>query len=225
MIIYRQSKTELIRFREEEISMADQGDDSFPAPDSPLQEAFDQEAGDLDLRVEPQTLGPGDLADFACAETEFARAVDLPVAPAPPPVDATDDTAIRTLVEGYESLDPTILASRWRDFAVDPYVGVGPSWLALVDQPAIEGWLATPALADALAAYPPFSPRRQQLHDFRIAYLGDTRAVATYQVEEEYRNGKTSLGNRACIVFRLDTVGWRIAVATQGGVADTAGTR
>jgi hypothetical protein len=203
--------------------MADTGDDSFPASDSPLQKAFDQAAGDLGLSVEPRVPSPDETVTIGIAVAIFSRAVDINVATSAPPVDATDDDAIQSLVHGYESLDPTIFPDQWRNYATDPHMGVGLSWVGLVHEHAVQRWLETKALADALAAYPPFSPRHLQLNDFRIMYIGDTRAVVTYQVEEEFTNGKTTVGNHSCILFRVDKVGWRIAVATKGGVAEAFG--
>jgi hypothetical protein len=203
--------------------MAGSGEDAFPAPDSPLQQAFDQAAGDLGLSFEPMFPGTDDTVTIGMAVAAFSRTVDIKVMASAPPVDSTDDDAIRDLIQCYESLDPTIFPDRWRNYATDPHMGVGLSWVGLVHEHAVQHWLETKALADAMAAYPPFSPRHLQLNDFRIMYIGDTRAVVTYQVEEEYRNGKTTVGNHSCILFRVEKVGWRIAVATKGGVAEAFG--
>ena len=203
--------------------MSHSGEESLPAPDSKLQQAFNQQAGDLDLRLEPVVSGPDETVTMGIAVAVFSRTVDVNVPAAPPPVDATDDEAIRDLIQGYESLDPSIFPAQWRNYATDPHMGVGLSWVGLVHEHAVQRWLETKALADALAAYPPFSPRHQQLHEFRIMYIGDTRAVVTYQVEEEYQNGKTTVGNHSCILFKVHEVGWRIAVATKGGVAEAFG--
>jgi hypothetical protein len=203
--------------------MSRSGEDSLPAPDSPLQQAFNQQAGDLDLRLEPLVSSPDETVTIGMAVAFFSRAVDVKVPAAPPPVDATDDEAIRNLVQSYESLDPSIYPDNWRKYATDPHMGVGLSWVGLVNEHAVRRWLETQALADALAAFPPFSPRRLRLNNFCIMYIGDTRAVVTYQVEEEYQNGKTTVGNHSCILFKVHEVGWRIGVATKGGVMEAFG--
>jgi hypothetical protein len=204
--------------------MSRSGEGSGPAPGSDLQQQFDREAGDLGLSLEGKLPSAEETVTVGVAIAFFSRAVDVKVEPAPPPVDPTDDDAIRALVHGYEALDPTIFKDQWRQYATDPHMGVGLSWVGLVNEHAIDRWLATKALANATAAYPPHSPRKIQLNDLRIMYIGDTRAVVTYQVEEEYTNGRPlTLANHSCILFRVEKLGWRIAVATKGGVAEAFG--
>ncbi|HEX4966297.1 MAG TPA: hypothetical protein VF173_36145 [Thermoanaerobaculia bacterium] len=200
--------------------MSHSGEESATTPGADLQQAFDQAAGDLGLNLEPISTGADDTVTIGMAVAFFSRTVDVRVEPSPPPVDSSDDDAIRALITGYESLDPTLYKKHWRDYATDPHLGVGLSWVGLVNEHAVDRWLETKALADAIAAYPPHSPRKLQIHDLRIMYIGDTRAVATYQVEEHYKNDRTTVGNHSCIVFRIHKVGWRIAVATKGGVAE-----
>ena len=204
--------------------MSRSGEGSGPAPSSDLQQEFDREAGDLGLSLEGKLPSAEETVTVGVAIAFFSRAVDIKVPTAPPPVDSTDDDAIKALVHGYEALDPTIFKDQWRRYATDPHMGVGLSWVGLVNEHAIDRWLATKALANATAAYPPHSPRKIQLNDLRIMYIGDTRAVVTYQVEEEYTNGRPpTLANHSCILFRVEKVGWRIAVATKGGVAEAFG--
>src|SRR3954447_5659583 len=203
--------------------MSRNGEESGSAPGSDLQQAFDRAAGDLDLRVEPTVSSPEETVTIGVAIAFFSRAVDIRVDPQAPPVDASDDDAIKDLIHGYESLDPTIYRARWRHYATDPHIGIGLSWVGLVNEHAIDRWLETKALKDATAAYPPHSPRNLQLNDLRIMYIGDTRAVATYQVEEKYKNDLTTMASYSCILFKVHKVGWRIAVATKGGVAEAFG--
>lgn len=204
--------------------MSRSGESSGSAPGSDLQQEFDRAAGDLGLGLDSKVPTPEETVTVGVAIAFFSRSVDLRVADSPPPVDSTDDDAIKALVHGYEALDPTIYKAHWRQYATDPHMGVGLSWVGLVNEHAIDRWLETKALANATAAYPPHSPRKIQLNDLRIMYIGDTRAVATYQVEEEYTNGRTpTLANHSCILFRIEKLGWRIAVATKGGVAEAFG--
>lgn len=203
--------------------MSRSGEGPGPAPGSDLQQAFDKAAGDLGLSFEPMFPGTDDTVTIGMAVAAFSRTVDVKVANTAPPVDSTDDESIAALLHGYESLDPTIFKAQWRNYATDPHMGVGLSWVGLVNEHAVDHWLETKALADAMTAYPPSSPRKLQLNDMRIVYIGHTRAVATYQVEEEYTNGRTTVGNHSCILFRVQGVGWRIAVATKGGVAEAFG--
>jgi hypothetical protein len=203
--------------------MSRSGEGSGPAPGSDLQQEFDRSAGDLGLSLEPRLPSADETVTIGMAVAIFSRTVDVKVAASPPPVDSTDDDAIKALLHSYESLDPSIYKDHWRKYATDPHMGVGLSWVGLVNEHAVDRWLETKALANAMAAYPPHSPRKLELNDLRIMYIGDTRAVATYQVEEEYTNGRTTMGNHSCILFRVERLGWRIAVATKGGVAEAFG--
>lgn len=199
------------------------GEGPGSGPGKDLQQAFDQAAGDLGLDLEPRFSGADDTLAIGMAVAGFSRTVDVKVSLTAPPVDASDEDAIRAVLHGYESLDPTLYPHHWKEYATDPHMGVGLSWVGLVNEQAVEHWRVTKALADSVAAYPPFSPRRIQLQDLRILYIGNSRAVATYGIEEEYRNDQRTVGNHACILFRVDNVGWRIVVATKGGVAELFG--
>lgn len=194
------------------------------APGADLQQEFDRAAGDLGLGLEPKLPSADETVTIGMAVAIFSRTVDVKVDTAPPPVDSADDDAIKHLIHGYEALDPSIFKAQWRKYATDPHMGVGLSWVGLVNEHAIDRWLETKALANVMAEYPPHSPRKLQLNDLRIMYIGDTRAVATYQVEEEYTNGRpATMANHSCILFRVEKVGWRIAVATKGGAAEAFG--
>lgn len=203
--------------------MPRQGEGPGPEPGKDLQQAFERVAGDLGLSLEPMFPGTDDTIAIGMAVAGFSRTVDVRVSLTAPPVDDGDEAAIKDVLQGYESLDPTLYPHHWRKYATDPHMGVGLSWVGLVNEHAVQHWLETKALADAVAAYPPFSPRQLQFHDLRIMYIGNSRAVATYGIEEEYQNGQRTVGNHSCILFKVDDVGWRIAVATKGGVAELFG--
>ncbi len=44
-------------------------------------------------------------------------------------------------LETWESLPPEEFAKRWKDLATDPYVGVGPDWVGLVDDAIVAQWM------------------------------------------------------------------------------------
>lgn len=149
----------------------------------------------------------------------FSRTVDLDLeAPEHAPSGETADAfaaGIQSHLEEWESLAPEELAARWRDFASDPYIGVGPSWVGIIDQDAVERWLASDDLAEAKRTHPPYTPRRVTLSNLQVVALGPARAVATYRVAEEYQNGAVSAGNTFAVLMHV-AGGWRIAVASKG---------
>ncbi len=187
-----------------------------------LQADFDRQADALGLRTEAFASAEACTVGVAFAIASKTVSVATPAAAAAP--GSTDDAAIGTLLNGYESLGPQDFASNWRNYATDPHLGIGPSWAGVVDQNAVQYWLGSASLADAVKNYPMSTPRKVTLKNLAIVYIGGTRASATYRVEEQHTNGKLTAGNTAAILIKVDGAGWRIIAATKGGRADvTAG--
>ena len=182
-----------------------------------LQQAFDEVAGGLDVRLEPASR----RARTVGVAIAIAPMVEFDLEDAPPPAEHVDDQAIKSLIQERETLSPTDFQQQWRDQAHDPHIGVTLEGIAQVDQQAIDAWLASDKFAEFLALYPPYSPRRIKISQVRIVYIGRTRACATYRVREQYTNGKVLAGNVAVILAKIDNVGWRIVVSTKGGREET----
>ena len=178
-----------------------------------LQQSFEAQRPALDLPTEPVACD-AEPRTIGVAFAAFNKTVDLQVETAPT---TGEDALVAQVLTSYESLSPEDFAQSWRDYASDPHMGVGTSWVGVVDQEAVDHWLASDALATALAAYPPYSPRRVRLHDLHVTHIGHTRAAATYRVEEEHTNGQRSAGNGAAVLMNVAGQGWRIVVVTKGG--------
>ncbi len=191
------------------------------AAEASMQAAFAAQVSTLNLPAD--STCENDSRTIGVAFAVFKKTVDLKTAPAaaqPPgavPSGSASDAAIGQVLRGYESLAPDQFAQHWRDFASDPHMGVGMSWVGVVDGQAVDHWLKSDSLAKAVAAFPPQSPRKVKLHDLHVTYIGDSRAAATYRVEEEHANGKKSAGNAAAILMHVDGKGWRVVVVTKGG--------
>lgn len=173
------------------------------------------EAGEIKLD-EP---GAGELMrTLGVAFAFFSKTVDVDLASdVSPDVVVGPDQQIQKLLEGWESLAPDQFEASWRDYATDPYIGVGMHWAGVVDDDVVQEWLQSDELAEHEREYPSYSPRKVTLSKVEIVYLEPTRAVATYRVEEEHQNGKLTGGNTAAIVFNVSGKGWRVMVATKGG--------
>lgn len=132
---------------------------------------------------------------------------------------AADQTAleeeIRSHLEGWESLAPEQFSERWTDYATDPYVGVGPRWVGLVDDDTVEAWMESEELEEALRTHPPFSPRRVTLTGLQVTHLAPSRVLVAYRVKETYRNEKTAAGNTFAVLYQTSD-GWKIGVASKG---------
>ena len=189
---------------------------------SRLQQAFAAQSAELGLPAE--SVCDPDTRTIGVAFAAFKKTVSVQMAaPAPggltasPGDDSASDAAITAVLQGYESLSPETFGAQWRNYATDPHMGVGTSWVGTVDDDAVAHWLKSDALAKAIAAVPPHSPRRVTLQNVQIVYIGSGRAAATYRVEEQHANGQTSAGNAAAVLMNVAGAGWRIAVVTKGG--------
>ena len=53
------------------------------------------------------------------------------------------------------------------------------------------------------------------LSEVKIVFLGGAKAVVTYRVEEEYRNGKAFAGNAAAVLLKERGVEWKVGLFTK----------
>jgi hypothetical protein len=177
------------------------------------QKAFNDMASKMELALEPP---PRSAVTVGVAFLFASKAVAVNTATPPRPVDASDEDHIKKLINDWESHAPEDFVKHWKNHATDPYVGVGTSWVGVGGQKDHDLWLESPELAEARSKYPPHSPRKVKVDNCKIVHLGPNRACATYRLEEEHQNGKTTVGNHAAILFKTND-GWRIAVSSKGG--------
>ena len=182
--------------------------------DEKLEEGLADQLESLDLEVEEGQLEPRCIGvAFAMFSPEIE--VDTAEDDRLTADRASLEEEIRSHLEGWESLSPKEFADRWREYATDPYVGVGPHWVGLVDEDTVEEWLESEDLKEALRTHPPFSPRRVSLTGLELTHLAPSRILAAYRVEESYENGETTVGNTFAVLFRTGD-GWKIGVASKG---------
>ena len=169
---------------------------------------------ELEEPAAPTPPAPGEPESAAlgiAAPTAGAAA-----APSDAETAAGDEAAIRDHLQRWESLTPEQFAASWRDLATDPYVGVGPGWVGVIDQATVDQWMKSADLQEAMASHPPFTPRRVTLSNLQVVWLGPSRVVATYRAEETYTNGALAAGNTFAVLMNVRGRGWRIAVASKG---------
>jgi hypothetical protein len=185
--------------------------------DRRLQQAFDEAAGGLDLRLEPAG------AAARCVGVAFLAAplVAYELDDTRPPIDNTDDRAIADLIHDLETLGVhQFRAGDWRRFLNDPHIAITTTGLAEVDQTTIDEWLDSPQFREYQQEYPPKSPRDVQVENLVVVYIGDLQAAATYRVVERFANGKVTGGNASLSLARLKDIGWRGVVVNKGGRLD-----
>jgi hypothetical protein len=115
------------------------------------------------------------------------------------------------MIQGWEQLDPNDAGERWREFATDPFVGVGRGAVGIMDDQAYRKWRESAELKQDLAEFPPYSPRRIRISNLRRVFVGNTTAAVTYSVEEEYQNGKVRVTNAGAMALKIDQKTWKIA--------------
>jgi len=181
-----------------------------------LQQAFDERAGELDLRLEAAAT-----VDPRCIGVAFMATPMVPydIDAAPGVLDAQpDDERIRELLLAHESLTPEhYRQGKWRDHLHEPHITAAREGLIHVDQGVIDEWLASPRFTDFQAKYPWKEVRDVELENVQITYLGPHMASASYRVVERLANGAMIGGNATTILSRLAGCGWRGVVITKGG--------
>jgi len=169
---------------------------------------------DIPLTLEETKL-PDEVCAVGIAFATFSPQLAVETAD-PEAVDAGDDAAIEDIIARFEAMDPETFIRDWKSYAAEPYVGVGNHWVGLIDEANVKHWFESDNLARARVSFPPFSPRKITVSKVSIVHLEPTRAVVTYHVEEEYRNGRVTAGNTCSIVMKTARAGWKIVVNTKG---------
>ena len=180
-----------------------------------LMRGLETQLDDLGLET-----GDGDAFVPHCVGVAFAMfspQVDVDTEPGDVASTSPDalEADLRSHLETWESLTPEHFVERWKELATDPYVGVGPHWVGLVDDVVVKQWTESDDLQEALRTHPPHSPRKVTLSNLQVTPLSPARVLAAYRVEEEYTNGKTTAGNTFAVLFRTSS-GWKIGVASKG---------
>jgi hypothetical protein len=144
---------------------------------SSLQQAFAAQSEELGLPAE--SVCDPDTRTIGVAFAAFKKTVSVQMA-APAPgapqasagEDSAADAAITPCSRAMSRSRRRTFGAAWRNYATDPHMGVGTSWVGTVDDEAVAHWLKSDALAKAIAAFPPHSPRRVTLQNVQIVYIG-----------------------------------------------------
>ncbi len=194
--------------------MSDREKTDSPSNPNRLQEAFEEQAGDLGLisRADlPRAHVTSQMVGIAAAGTHSLVEVErkTPLTP----VGEADRKAITEVIEKFEGLHPQDFLRDWKNYATNPYVAVGESLVGTVEEDGLEDFFNRKSFKDTLEAFPPFKPRKLEVSEMRIVFIGQMRAAATYRVEEQFRNEKNKVDNCAAILVKFDD-GWKVAAVT-----------
>lgn len=138
------------------------------------------------------------------------RSHDYEIVQEAPPVGEEDDSAIAGVVQRYHSLAPQDFAASWQEVATDPYYSFQKEGVVPVNDSVIQAWTGGTELSGFLEKFPISSPRRVSLNGLQILYVGNSRAVVTYRLEEEAEDGQVLAGNGAVVVVKTGGSGWRV---------------
>jgi hypothetical protein len=179
-----------------------------------MQQDFEAQAEDLGLVSGGDASRPrrmSQMVGIALAGTHSLVEMDRKTKAAA--VGQSDREVIAETIKKFEGLHPDELMVEWKRYATNPYVAVGESMMGTVHEDGVEEFMNRKAFQDTLKAFPPFKPRKLEVSNIEIMFIGDLRAAATYRVSEEFQNGERKVDNCAAILMRLET-GWRIAAVT-----------
>ena len=126
---------------------------------------------------------------------------------------SNDDDEIRSIVEAWETLHPDEIKDKWKEVATDPFIGLGPGWIKAVDDQFIADWQLSDEYRSVREKYLPHNPRRTEVSDVKIAYVGPSMASVTYRAEEETQDNR-GVGNGAALLMKTGA-GWRIAAVAR----------
>ena len=180
-----------------------------------IQEEFERIAPELDLDMEEvhASLNRSVGALVVPVDVVPIAEVDILTNPTEPAVGDSDE--ILRVLNIFEGASPDDLVETWRTYGTRPVVAAGANWIGPVDEAALVQGLASERFKASLVEFPLFDPRRVTLSEVNIVFLGGAKAVVTYRVEEEYRNGKAFAGNAAAILLKERGVDWKVGLFTK----------
>jgi len=177
----------------------------------PLQEAFDAQAAGLGLELQAPTTWGRDMGAFV----RWFRAVVEPGVPRSfEPPGQGDETFLKELIYRWEQMLPDEARDLWKEYATDPFLAVGRGAVGLMNEAAYESWRHSDELAADLKQFPPFEPRVIRIIRPSVSFVGNTTAVVTYSVEEDYQNRTTRVTNAGVIALKIDADRWKVAAET-----------
>lgn len=124
-----------------------------------------------------------------------------------------DEKKIRELLQTWEELHPEDAPGRWQELAVDPYVALGAS-MVVVDEKRHSEWIEGEIYQEVKEKTPPKRPRDVRLSKFQVTFIGNSKAIAIYRLEESLANGQTTAGNVAAVVAR-QSGSWKVAIVVK----------
>lgn len=195
--------------------MTDPHDPRVPHDEAAVQQELDRAAPELGLELEEvrSSLARSVGALIVPVEVTPTAEVEIDESQTEPVDDAGEE--IRKVLETWEGASPGELVETWRTHGTRPVVAVGANWIGPVDEEKLREGLESEEFRKTLREYPLYHPRRVTLSDLETTYLGGVKAVVTYRVEEEYRNGKVFAGNAGAILIKAASGPWKVALFTK----------
>ena len=192
--------------------MSESSDTKSPNSKIHFQERFEELAKDFAFNLAPGA-NDGRMVGVVLAPASHGG-MDPSPSGVPQSLTATsDEDEIRSIVEQWETLHPDEIADKWKDVLTDPFIGLGPGWIKAVDDQFIADWQASDEYKTLREKFLPHSPRRTEVSDVKIAFVGTSMASVTYRAEEETQDNR-GVGNGAALLMKTGA-GWRIAAVAR----------
>ncbi|MCB1033367.1 MAG: hypothetical protein KDD47_05990 [Acidobacteria bacterium] len=191
--------------------MTQHSDDKSPSNKVLLQTVFEEHARHLGLELEGGDSGNrmvGVAFVPAAHQSQSGLAQEVPKQ-----LDESDQQQIQEIVESWETMHPDDFDKNWRNVTTEPFIAIGPGWIKTADQAFVDGWLASKGLQKLVDDWRPFNPRKTEVSNVQIVFVGESLASVTYSTKEETGKNPT-VGNAAAILMKTPA-GWRIAAITR----------
>lgn len=191
--------------------MSQRSDDKSPSNKVILQTAFEEQAQDLDLQLEEGEAGNRMIGVAFVPAAHGRQSGDADDAPTA--LDSSDTEQIQQILTEWETMHPDDFDKHWRNVTTEPFIAIGPGWIKSADQAFVDAWTSSDGLKQLVDDWAPFNPRKTDLSNIQIVFVGEALASATYQTREE-TGASPTIGNAAAILMKTDA-GWRIAAITR----------
>lgn len=177
-----------------------------------FQDRFEQLAKDFPFNLAPDA-NDGRMVGAVLVPASHSSQ-DVTTSAVPRSLGSTsDEDEIKDVVDRWETLHPDEIADKWKEVCTDPFIGLGPGWIKSVDDQFIADWQESDEYKAVLEKYKPHDPRRTEVSDVKIAFVGTSMASVTYRAEEETQDNR-GVGNGAALLMKTGA-GWRIAAVAR----------
>lgn len=188
-----------------------------------IHQAFAEAADELELELEVPASSAEEPRMVGALAPAAHVTVNVDESSMPEPCE-DDQKAIQDLIETWERAEVDGLADVAEKITTNPFVIIKPDVKndgdgtvgteptpqpAVVDHVYFKGWVQTDKFRELVDAFPTKSPRKIEVNDVQINFIGPLLASVLYNTREEGSEGKVYLANAAAIAVKHGK-GWKL---------------